>query len=357
MMAKPNAVCRLAMIQVSADGIVTWRATWSGEAPSTLTLATRFGSTSRTPWKALKKTMKNTRTAASNTLGKVPRPNATRKIEPRMMRGIGVDDLDVRAEDVGEEAVLPQQEPEDDAGAGAEEEAVHRLLQGDADVDPDRAELSALGEQVDQGLPDQRGLAEEEPVDPVQVGEQLPAADDDHGETQPRQPQPQQAAATRREAACRRSSPVLGRPGSLRCWPSRRSCGTRRLRVRALDLVLERGPDPVLQLEEARLVADRLHLAARPRQVDVERSLIVPGLLVMTNTRSARATASSRSWVMNSTDGRSCSHRPSSSVCMIALVCTSRAPNGSSISRIRGELMSAAAIATRLRMPPDSWCG
>ena len=84
--------------------------------PSTLTLATRFGSTSRTPWKALKKTMKNTRTAASRTLGNVPRPKATRKIEPRMMRGIGVHDLDVRAENIGEEAVLTEQETDEDTG-------------------------------------------------------------------------------------------------------------------------------------------------------------------------------------------------------------------------------------------------
>jgi hypothetical protein len=42
---------------------------------------------------------------------------------------------------------------------------------------------------------------------------------------------------------------------------------------------------------------------------------------------------------------------------MIALVCTSSAPNGSSISRIDGSLISAAASATRLRMPPESWCG
>jgi hypothetical protein len=88
MIAKPNAVCRLAMIHVSAEGIVTCRATCRGEAPSTFTFATRFWSTSRTPWKALKKTMKKTRTAASSTFGKVPRPKATMKIAPRMIRGI-----------------------------------------------------------------------------------------------------------------------------------------------------------------------------------------------------------------------------------------------------------------------------
>ena len=57
------------------------------------------------------------------------------------------------------------------------------------------------------------------------------------------------------------------------------------------------------------------------------------------------------------TDGWVWSHSVSSSLDMIALVCTSSAPNGSSISRIDGSLISAAASATRLRMPPESWCG
>ncbi len=74
----------------------------------------------------------------------------------------------------------------------------------------------------------------------------------------------------------------------------------------------------------------------------------------MTTTWSATAMASSRSWVTKMTDGRVASHSVSSSFCMIALVCTSSAPNGSSISRIDGSLIRAAARLTRLRMPPDS---
>ena len=50
-------------------------------------------------------------------------------------------------------------------------------------------------------------------------------------------------------------------------------------------------------------------------------------------------------------------HRSSSSSYMIARVCTSSAQNGSSMSRIYGSLISVCASATRLRMPPDSWCG
>ena len=87
MTEKPKATCRLAMIQVSAEGMTTWRMTCQRDAPRTRTLATRLRSTSRTPWKALKNTTKNTSTAASSTLEGVPRPSQTTKIEPSTMRG------------------------------------------------------------------------------------------------------------------------------------------------------------------------------------------------------------------------------------------------------------------------------
>ena len=89
-MAKPKALCRLAMIQVRADGTMTCRMICICEAPSTLALARMLRSTSRTPWKALKKTMKNTSTAASRIFGSTPMPNATMKIEPRTIRGIAL---------------------------------------------------------------------------------------------------------------------------------------------------------------------------------------------------------------------------------------------------------------------------
>ena len=83
----------------------------------------------------------------------------------------------------------------------------------------------------------------------------------------------------------------------------------------------------------------------------------VPGPAVMTTTLSASPIASSRSWVTNITEGRLRSHRLRSSFDMIARVCTSSAENGSSISRMVGSLISAAARLTRLRIPPESWCG
>ena len=77
----------------------------------------------------------------------------------------------------------------------------------------------------------------------------------------------------------------------------------------------------------------------------------------MTTTRSESAIASSRSWVTKMTEGRDCSHSPSSSLDMIDRVWTSSALNGSSISRMAGSLIRLCASATRLRMPPESWWG
>ena len=88
MIASPKATCRLAMIQTSAEGTTTWRMMAGFEAPSTRAFASRLPSTSRTPWKALKNTTKNTSTEASATFEGVPRPSATVNSEPSTIRGI-----------------------------------------------------------------------------------------------------------------------------------------------------------------------------------------------------------------------------------------------------------------------------
>ena len=49
--------------------------------------------------------------------------------------------------------------------------------------------------------------------------------------------------------------------------------------------------------------------------------------------------------------------RSSSSSCSASRVIASRAPNGSSISRMSASWANARASAPRWRMPPDSWCG
>ena len=51
-------------------------------------LAIRLRSTSRVPWKALKKTPKKTRTMTSSTLEVRPRPKATMKSDPSTIRGM-----------------------------------------------------------------------------------------------------------------------------------------------------------------------------------------------------------------------------------------------------------------------------
>ena len=50
-------------------------------------------------------------------------------------------------------------------------------------------------------------------------------------------------------------------------------------------------------------------------------------------------------------------HRSSNSFSISWRVCTSSAENGSSIRMMSGSRISVCAIATRLRMPPDNWCG
>ena len=87
MTANPNATCSDAMIQVIADGMTTLRTTCMRDAPRILALLTKFPSTSRTPWKALKKTTKNTRNAARTTFDDMPSPRMITKSAPRTMRG------------------------------------------------------------------------------------------------------------------------------------------------------------------------------------------------------------------------------------------------------------------------------
>ena len=179
---------------------------------------------------------------------------------------------------------------------------------------------------------------------------QPPTTNDQHRRRAPPTPAAAAGGACRRARVAIWVSAGAGGRRQRRCRPTRRSSPSSfvaeawRRAVGALHLLAQRLPDLVMELEEARLEADLLHRAARARADRCRRrALTVPGPAVSTTTRSASATASSRSWVTKRTDGRVCSHSPSSSFDMIALVCTSSAPNGSSISRIDGSLISAAA--------------
>ena len=82
-----------------------------------------------------------------------------------------------------------------------------------------------------------------------------------------------------------------------------------------------------------------------------------PGRGLITTTRSASSTASSIECVMNTTVLRVDSHSASRSRRICSRVSASSAPNGSSNSSSGASWISARAIATRWRMPPDSSCG
>ena len=77
----------------------------------------------------------------------------------------------------------------------------------------------------------------------------------------------------------------------------------------------------------------------------------------MTATRVERKTASAIEWVTKTIVERSSSQMRRSSAFRRSRVISSRAPNGSSMSRRAGEKESARAIDTRCCMPPESCHG
>ncbi len=84
---------------------------------------------------------------------------------------------------------------------------------------------------------------------------------------------------------------------------------------------------------------------------------MVPGRAENTATRSARNTASPRLWVTNTMVLWVAAKRTERSSPRIMRVCSSSAPNGSSISRMPVCRLSARASAARWRMPPESCAG
>ena len=86
-------------------------------------------------------------------------------------------------------------------------------------------------------------------------------------------------------------------------------------------------------------------------------STMRPGVGDITRTRSDRPIASSMLCVMNSTVLRVSIQSNSRSWRICVRVMASSAPNGSSISSIEGSWISARAIETRWRMPPESCRG
>ena len=86
-------------------------------------------------------------------------------------------------------------------------------------------------------------------------------------------------------------------------------------------------------------------------------SMMVPGRGDMMATRVDRNTASGMEWVTNTTVVPVSARMRSSSDCIRSRVISSRAPNGSSISKMEGLKAKALAMATRCCIPPDSCHG
>ncbi len=242
----------------------------------------RFRSTSRTPWKALKKTTKKTRTAASMTFEDEPRPEPDHEDGAEHDARQRVDRLDVGPEHVGQEAHLAEQARRTRRRrATPSTKPSSASAHGDPDLQPQRAVGGAVPDPVAQPRDDPAGLAEEERVDDLPGGEQLPAADHQHQRSPPAPRRP--AGAGGAPAAGRRWPPRSRRwPASPACrarpaWPRlaadvmtalprARRCGAG---VGALDFLAQRLPDLLVQLEEPGLEADLLDRAPRPGQVDV----------------------------------------------------------------------------------------
>ena len=85
--ANPNAACSDERIHEVALGSTIEPSTWARLAPRIRALLIRLRSTSRAPWKALKKTAKNTSTNAVATLDDMPRPNQITNSAASTMRG------------------------------------------------------------------------------------------------------------------------------------------------------------------------------------------------------------------------------------------------------------------------------
>ncbi len=86
-MAKPKLTCSDAKIQLIAEGTTTVRVNCQPRAPRICALASRLRSASRTPWKALANTTKNTITNDSATFDVSPSPKIMMKIGASTTRG------------------------------------------------------------------------------------------------------------------------------------------------------------------------------------------------------------------------------------------------------------------------------
>ena len=236
-------------------------------------MATRLRSTSRAPWKALKKTPKKTRTTARIDLGldaEAEGDGEDRAEDDARDRVGGLDEgreAARRAAGPGR-AAMPQTTPriEPMTKPSTASSSVTRIWS------PSEPWLGADGEPVDEVGPDARGLAPEERVDDLGVDAALPQRRAATTTMPSRPARPARRRVARRAAARRRRAggAAARRDGGL-CG---QGVGTRRrvvgvsimtpppspgrAGVRLGDLGAQRLPDLLVDLGEARVEADLL---------------------------------------------------------------------------------------------------
>ena len=121
-------------------------------------LLTRLRSTSRAPWKALKKTAKKTSTTAVATFEVMPRPNQMTKSEASTMRGIALAALMNGAHTSAGKRLRPSRMPRTtppSAPMTKPSTASCRVVAICVQTEPWRG---AVGEPVDEPVPDSVGL-------------------------------------------------------------------------------------------------------------------------------------------------------------------------------------------------------
>jgi len=109
-----------------------------------------------------------------------PSPKAIVKIEPRTTLGMELKAFDVRAEDVREQPVGPQDDPEDHAADHLGRETHDSLLEGDRDLLPERPLRGAIDDPGVQLGVDAGRLAVVERVDDLGSRADLPPTDEQH---------------------------------------------------------------------------------------------------------------------------------------------------------------------------------
>ena len=108
----------------------------------------------------------------------MPRPKASHEHRPEDDARDRIQDLDVGAEHVGEEADPSERDPGDDAERGADEEADQRLFQGNPDLVAQGADRGSLDDPGVEAPDDAGGHSVQDDLSRIVPDVQLPAAQD-----------------------------------------------------------------------------------------------------------------------------------------------------------------------------------